>query len=107
MSDVVKRQSPARKRRVNEISDTDYRVRVIGTVVSVSSDEQILDDGTGTITVRTDQNLEMGKLIRVIGRIFRKDDGTFELNAEIIQDMNGLDIELYNKVRELQDKYSV
>jgi len=49
----------------------------------------------------------MGTLIRAIGRIFRKDDGTFELNAEIIQDMKGLDIELYNKVRGLQKKHSV
>jgi len=107
MSDVIKRQAPARIRRINELNDTDYRVRVIGTVVSVSSDEQILDDGTGTINVRTDQKLEMGTLIRAIGRIFRKDDSTFELNAEIIQDMKGLDIELFNKVRELQKKHSV
>lgn len=107
MSDVIKRQAPARIRRINELSETDYRVRVIGTVVSISSDEQILDDGTGTINVRTDNKLEMGTLIRAIGRIFRKDDGTFELNAEIIQDMKGLDIELFNKVRELQKKHSV
>lgn len=107
MSDVIKRQAPARIRRINELSDTDYRVRVIGTVVSISLDEQILDDGTGTINVRTDNKLEMGTLIRAIGRIFRKDDGTFELNAEIIQDMKGLDIELFNKVRELQKKHSV
>lgn len=107
MSDVIKRQAPARIRRINELSDTDYRVRVIGTVVSASSDEQILDDGTGTINIRADQKLEMGTLIRAIGRIFRKDDGTFELNAEIIQDMKGLDIELFNKVRELQKKHSV
>ena len=107
MSDVIKRQAPARIRRINELSETDYRVRVIGTVVSVSSDEQILDDGSGTINLRTDQKLEMRTLIRAIGRVFRKDDGTFELNAEIIQDMKGLDIELFNKVRELRKKHSV
>ncbi|MCK5587861.1 MAG: hypothetical protein KAI34_03960 [Candidatus Lokiarchaeota archaeon] len=107
MSEVIKRQAPARKRHINELTDNDYRVRVIGTVVSVSSEEQILDDGTGTIKVITDQKLEVGSLIRAIGRIFRKDDGTFELNAEIIQDMKGLDIELYNKVSELQKKHSL
>jgi hypothetical protein len=106
MSEAIKRQAPARIRSVNEITDDDYRIRVIGTVVNISSDEQILDDGTGTINVITDQKLEVGALIRAIGRIFRKDDGSFELNAEIIQNMKGLDIELYNKVRELQKKYS-
>ncbi|MFX1519047.1 MAG: replication protein RepA [Promethearchaeota archaeon] len=106
MSDVIKRQAPARIRSINEITDDDFRVRVIGTVVSIAPNERILDDGTGTINVVTDQNLEVGAFIRVIGRIFRKDDGTFELNAEIIQDMKELDTGLYNKVRELQKKYS-
>lgn len=107
MSEIIKRQAPARIRRINELTDDDYRVRVIGTVVNVSSEEQILDDGTGTINIVTDQKLEVGARIRAIGRIFRKDDGTIELNAEIIQDMKGLDTELYNKVRELQKKYSL
>lgn len=106
MSDVIKRQAPARIRSIDELTDDDYRVRVIGTVVSISPDEQVIDDGTGTINVITDQQLEVGALIRAIGRIFRKDDGGFGLNAETIQDMKGLDIELYNKVRELQKKYA-
>jgi len=102
MSDVIKRQAPARIRSISEITDDDFRVRVIGTVVG----EGLLDDGTGTINVVTDQKLEVGDLIRVIGRVFQKDETTFEIVAEIIQDMKNLDIDLFNKVRKLQKSFS-
>jgi hypothetical protein len=107
MSETIKRQAPARLRNISEINDEDFRVRVIGTIVSVAPNERLLDDGTGTINVVTDQKLEVGDLVRVIGRVFRKDDSTFELVAEIIQGMKGLETDLYNKVRELQKKFSL
>jgi len=87
------RRNPAFYRKISEISDTDARVSIIGTVLESSDGELEVDDGTGTITVTgVEENFDTGTLVRVIGR---PADGF--LMAEVVQDFSGFDLELFEK----------
>ncbi len=97
---------PAFERTISEICEKDFRVKVLGTVVGRDevNSSLIMDDGTGRISVffaNPDQfaNAEEGKLIRVIGRVRKEEE--LELDAELIQDMSKLDLELYEQVKDI------
>ncbi len=94
---------------IKQISNTDSRVSIIGTIVSIDKDSLLVDieDTTGVLTVILPNNeflnnLEIGKLIRVIGIVLPFDEG-FELRAEIIQDFSSLSPELFNLYKSLLD----
>ncbi|MHA1310480.1 MAG: OB-fold nucleic acid binding domain-containing protein [Candidatus Helarchaeota archaeon] len=110
-------REPALKKRINDITKDDSRVQVIGTIVkyipglvhdSNTLSEIILSDETGIITILVDEyldgNYKKGDKIRVFGHIESNDDDKLNLNAEVIQDMNSLNIELYKKIRELRTR---
>jgi len=106
--------TPAIKKDVNEITENDKRIQILGTVVeyiagtvgdSSSLSEVILSDGTGNIRVFIDEDIDREykpkEIIRVFGRVGKDERGLY-LNAEIIQDMNKLNIDLYKKIRKLR-----
>ena len=95
----------AYNKKVQELTENDKKVRIIGIVVSSTPDLAILDDGSGTIAVRTSDPLKEGSKYRIIGQVFRISENKFELNAEIIQDMEKLDMNLLQKVEEIRKKY--
>lgn len=94
------RRVPAAIRRIEDISD-DLRVSVVGTVVKCGKAEFILDDGTGQLTVITQEEVkvEEKKVVRVIGKIYGQ-----TLEAEIVQPMDDLNMQLYIKMYELRKK---
>ena len=91
-------------KKVEELSEMDKKVRILGIVISSTPDLAIVDDGTGTIAVRTADPLEEGSRYRIIGQIFRIAENKYELNAEIVQDMGKLNIDLYQKVEGIKRK---
>ncbi len=115
--DQIRRRKPARERRINELSDRDLqnRVRILGSVVDIKSiqdqeQEQIcaiLDDGTGRIQVIINHSitLQPGDQIRIFGILSRTEENEYIINAEIIQDMSALDIELYKRVQDVKRKF--
>ncbi len=96
------RMLPSIERKVSEIKDEDIRVRVLGTVVDKRENTLVLDDGTGKITSTFDEavNADPGQLVRVFGRVITTADGK-ELQGEVLQNMKGLDMKLYEKVNKL------
>jgi hypothetical protein len=101
------RRMPSVKRKISEIKAEDIRVSILGTVIDKQGERIVIDDGTGKIDVAFDRVVEAEpkKLVRVFGRVIPMENG-FELQGEILQDMSGLDLELYNKVRALaKDSY--
>jgi len=98
----VKRRIPSVERRISEIMAEDMRVSLIGTVIDKQEDSIILDDGTGKITIGFDNpvEIETDQMVRVFGRVIPLEQG-FELQGEILQDMNRIDIELLKRMREL------
>jgi hypothetical protein len=70
----------------------------------------LLDDGTGRALLLFADPEQFGRavegrLVRVIGRADRNDEVRIEV--EIIQDMSGLDLELYRQLRHVEEKGEV
>jgi len=97
-----KRRLPSVMKDIGEIKPEDLRVSVIGTIIDQQQDSLVLDDGTGKMLIRFDSpfEAEMSKMIRVLGKIIPLDDG-IEMHGEFLQDMNGLDSELLNRVKRI------
>ncbi|MEM2907777.1 MAG: OB-fold nucleic acid binding domain-containing protein [Candidatus Hadarchaeales archaeon] len=97
------RKKSARDRRISEIRIGDERVRVVGLVIDKGDSEFVLDDGSGQITVIFEdpaiaERISIGSKVRVFGAPFNAGD-VLELHAEIVQRVDGLDLELYEEVR--------
>ncbi len=95
------RRAPATPRRISEINpEKDIRVRLLGRVIGKDNGAIIIDDGTGKAEVIAEsQDADVNDLVRVFTRVLPLEEG-FELRAELIQKMNGLDIDLYRNVME-------
>ena len=107
MPEEIKKRNIAFDRLVSDISKEDVRIAVIGTVVSVDNEALIfvVDDKTGSLTVLAPSEqlfskVKAGSLIRVIGLVLPHEKG-FELRAEIIQDFNALDKDLFPALQEM------
>lgn len=110
MEEAVYR-GPARDRRISEIKIGDTYVRVVGVVVDKREAELVLDDGSGHISVFFDDSslisgLDVGCKVRVFGTPHRVGEA-HELHADIVQMMDGLDLELYEQVRRELKKFEM
>ncbi len=108
MEDFQQRWAPARQRRISDVSLGDERVRVVGVVVDKRDTEFTLDDGTGRLTVISDdpaisQGFEIGSKVRVFGTPLSV-AGANELHADIAQKVDKLDLNLYSEVRQEMQK---
>jgi len=99
-----KRRHPAVEKSVKDISGGEFRVRITGVVVDVNRDtySAMVDDGTGRVIVQFIDPEVFGKLkeggpVRIIGRVVPGEKPV--IDAEIAQDMSGLDLGLYNRAR--------
>lgn len=100
---VSPRKKSARDRRISEIRIGDERVRVVGLVIDKKDSELVLDDGSGQIAVVFEdptiaEGISIGSKVRILGTAFNAGD-VLELHAEIVQRVDGLDLELYEEVR--------
>jgi len=100
------------KRKIPEINpEVDLKVKVMGFVVDKKNDTIVLDDGSSKIKIFVDMpgmidKIDINQLIRVFGSTLPTEDG-FEIKADAIQDLSGLNINLYKKVEELYNKMGV
>jgi RNase P/RNase MRP subunit p29 len=100
---VSPRRLPAHEKRISDIGKEDSRVRLFGMVIDANENVVVLDDGTGKISVvfREPVSTEAGRTVRVFGRVMPAEEG-FEIDGEILQDMEGVDAALYRKTAELE-----
>jgi DNA/RNA endonuclease YhcR with UshA esterase domain len=111
---MQERRKFARERRISEVDPSeDVRVRVVGTVVAIDPKIPllVLDDGTGSVNVLLQEQsliekVRLGNLICVVG-IVLPHPGGYELRAEVIQDMQGLDKELYGEYMRIREKLNI
>lgn len=98
---------PAQEKNISEIEpDKDIRVRILGKVVDIGEDSFVIDDGEGHVQIAAEAGMSLGSIkindsVKVIGRVFASENG-FELRAEALQNVNGIDFSLYKKVKELE-----
>lgn len=96
------RKAAAVERDISDIDDDDIRVSVVGTVIRKDPIQysMTIDDGTASITVFGDTLYEVQSTVRVIGRPQMR--GEPIIDAEIIQDFSGFDLELYQRIKEME-----
>lgn len=104
-----KRRLPAVERRIKDLSGEDFRVRITGIVVDVHKDTYtgMIDDGTGRAIIQFIDPEVFGRLkeghpVRVIGKIVPGDE--IMIDAEVLQDLTGLDLGLYNRVLYIEER---
>ena len=93
------RRAPATPRRVSEINpEKDIRVRLLGRIIGKDEGTLIIDDGTGKAEVIVEeQDADIDDIVRIFTRVLPLEEG-FELRAELLQKMKGLDVDLYKKI---------
>lgn len=97
----VKRRLPAVEKSISEINQQDIRVKLLGMIIDRTESSIILDDGSGKIEIFFDNVPEIkGNLIRVIARVFPLIDG-LECRGEVVQNLEGFDISLYKRAKEI------
>jgi len=100
---LVRRRLVAVEKKIEEIQpETDVRVRLTGTVIDVGLNSVVVDDGSGKVEIFFEKEplVRQGQLIRVITRILPLIDG-YECRGEAIQDLDGFNIDLYKKAKEI------
>jgi hypothetical protein len=98
------RRVAAVERNIADIKPEDIRVKLVGTVLDSQGERVVLDDGTGKIDVVFQEPVSVSsKIVRVFGRAVPVGDG-FELQGEIVQPLDGFDMELWKKVRKIEEK---
>lgn len=100
----------AKQRIVKEITNNDERIQVTGYIKNRIDNENImLDDKTGEVKVKLikieDFNFKENDLINVIGDLELQSNGEKVINADIIQDMNKLNFEYYQKLYKLKKEF--
>jgi len=103
------KRSPAVERQIKDVKADDFRVRILGTVVDrdEANSSVLIDDGTGrAVAVFSDpealKEVPEGKRVRVIGKA--RHGEPLEIEVEVVQDMSDLDMDLYEKVRNISEK---
>jgi RecJ-like exonuclease len=82
--------------------DAGRRVRIMGYVVDTQSQAGfILGDETGSIAVAVDTLPKLQAFVRVIGSIAVSSDGRATVRAEVVQDLAGLDKQLFKRAMKL------
>jgi hypothetical protein len=100
---LIKRRLPSIEKSISEIHpDSDVRIRLIGTIIDVGPSSIVLDDGSGKIEVYFEEvpKVRQGQLVRVVTRILPLIDG-YECKGEILQNLDGFNLKLYKKARDL------
>jgi hypothetical protein len=100
---LIRRRLPAIEKKISDIQpESDVRVRLLGTVIDSSLNSVVLDDGSGKIEVYFEEQpkVRQGQLVRIVARILPLIDG-FECKGELIQNLDGFNLDLYKRVKEI------
>ncbi len=94
------------EKRICEINEEDKRIRILGTVVDFQGNTIIVDDGTGKANVvfKEPVDLEIGEIVKIIGRVSKTQEKYLLIYGECIQKLNGFEVNLYRKAREILKK---
>jgi uncharacterized protein YdeI (BOF family) len=100
---------PAKQRMIKDLKEEDQRVQITGYIDEIEEEKSfLLEDGTGKIKVlgeRVKFSYSKDDLVNVFGQLSYKEDKERVLEAEIIQDMKGLNFEYYKKLYEIKKQY--
>ena len=95
------RRFPAVPRKIKEISpEKDIRVRILGRVIDKYNGTVVVDDGSTKAEIIVEEkfdSISANDIVRIFCRVLPLET-SYELRAEIVQNMNDLDMDLYKKI---------
>ena len=82
--------------------EKNVRVRIMGRIIDKGDSVIVVDDGSAKADIILDlmPAADIGDFVRVFCRVLPLEEG-YELRGEIVQDMNGMDMNLYKKIFEI------
>lgn len=92
-------------KKISQLADKDSKVSLTGNIIQSKENSFILDDGTARTEISFEGELKgneeglRGKLVRVFCSIMDE-----KLKADIVQPLEGLDLNLFKKVEDLYNK---
>ncbi len=87
-------------KKISEIDlSKDKKISIIGRVLDVNDGFFILSDGKNKVEILSEKNVKAGQIVRVFCSIEEN-----KIKADIIQNLDGLDLNLYKEVEELYSK---
>jgi|GEM_PF-1013265 len=94
------------EKRISEITPTDQKVTIVGIVVGRGVNYILVQDDTGVARVYTEEpsGYEVKKPVMVIGLVNAASESNVELIEEQIVNLDGLELTIYLKARELEEK---
>lgn len=96
----------AKERKINEIQQDDIRVKVLGRVIDKTDNIFIIDDGSAKAEVLYDQDIikkdfKIGDNLKLFARVLLSEPSNVQLQAEAIQNINDLNLDLYRRIKEV------
>jgi hypothetical protein len=88
-----------KEKRISEIKPTDEKVCIICKVLSSRGNVLLVEDESGRAEILSEQAIEPKKMIKVFCSNI---DG--KLKVDFTQNLNGFDLNLYKKIKELYQK---
>ena len=77
---------------------TDKFISLLGKIINVGDNSFTLDDGTGKLQIDSEHAVRTNEIVRVFCSLDN------QWKADIIQDMAGMDLNIYKKVEELYSR---
>lgn len=87
---------------ISQVDSKDFKVCLVGNVMATTGSSFILDDGTGKIEIMTDKQLPRNKIVRAFCSVNEE-----KLKADVVQDLEGIDSNLFKKINELYNTAGV
>lgn len=90
-------------KKISEINlKTDRNISIIGKIISSEENVFTIEDDSDKIEIAFEGEVEKNKLVRVFCSVLDE-----QLKADVIQNLKGFDLKLFNKVKELYSKAGV
>lgn len=86
-------------RKISSITKKDSKISIVGRVIDTKEGSFTLEDSTGKIEIASEEKVEKNEMIRVFCSFVEGN-----LKADVIQNLEGLDLDLFKKVEELYYK---
>ncbi len=89
-------------KQISDVTVKDSKVAITGRIMNAGNGFAVIDDGTGKIEVAADIQAERNDIVRMFCSVVDNN-----LKADIVQKMDGFDLDLFKKINELYIKAGV
>jgi len=95
------------EKSIKDVNETDQKVAVSGCIISKEENSIVIDDGDSRMAVFLNNfAMPTAKYIRVFGRVIPYEEGV-QIQADLIQDLSSINVELYKKMLGMMKQRSV